>query len=75
MPMAMATPPRDIRLALMPRIRMEIKANPTENGIDRTTTRLGRQPPRKTNTTNATSSAPCHKAVVTVADALFTNVP
>ena len=73
--MAMATPPSDIRLALMPRTYIEIKAKPTENGIDRTTTRLGRQPPRKTNTTNATSTAPCHNAVVTVAEALFTSVP
>ena len=75
MPMAMATPPSVIRLAPMPSAFMAMKANPTENGIDITTTRLGRQPPRNRNTTMATSRPPCQSAVVTVAAAFSTSVP
>ena len=73
--MAMATPPKDIKFALMPNTFIEMKAKPTENGIDKTTTRLGRQPPRKINTTTATSRAPCQSAVVTVEAARLTSVP
>ena len=74
-PMAIATPPKDIRLAPIPKMCMAIKAKPTEKGMDNTTTKLGRQPPRKIKTTIATNKAPCHKAVVTVAEALFTRLP
>ena len=74
-PMAMATPPSVIRLAPMPKTFIAMNANPTEKGIENTTTRLGRQPPSSRNTTIATSRPPCHSAVVTVAAAFSTRVP
>ncbi len=54
---------------------MAMNAKPTENGIASTTTKLGRQPPRKMKTTTATSNAPCQSAVVTVEAARSTSVP
>ncbi len=59
MPMAMARPPRDIRLAGIPTTRVRIKAKNTENGMAMATTRLGRSPPMNTSRTNATSTMPC----------------
>ena len=72
-PIAIAIPPSDIRLADTPKSCIASKAKPTENGIEATTIRLGRHPRRKRNNMMATSSAPCHKAVVMVPTAAPTN--
>ncbi len=50
---------------------MATKAKPTEKGMDSTTTRLGRHPPRNRKTITATSRAPCQSAVVTVEAAIY----
>ena len=51
MPMAMARPPNDIRLADMPKRRIPMNATSTEKGIDNATTTLARTPPMKTSST------------------------
>jgi len=66
MPMAMASPPRDIRFEEIPKSRIMMKAKKIENGIERATTRLARSPPMKISSTPVTSSTPASSASVTV---------
>ena len=74
MPMAMAIPPSDIRLAEMSKNFMARKVKPTENGIDSATTRLGLNPPINANSTSATRIMPCSSALITVLTAALTRV-
>ena len=74
MPMAMARPPRDMRLAEMPNQPMPRVAKSTEKGMERATTRLGRALPMKTISTTVTRTMPCTRASVTVATQAATRV-
>ena len=65
-PMAMARPPRDIRLAESPNLRMPRKARAMEKGMARATTTLARKPPVKSIRTAMTSTMPWPRAEVTV---------
>src|SRR5690625_5623106 len=71
-PMAIAKPPSDMRLAEIPNHFMAINARHTEKGIDRATTRLGRQPPIKASNTIATKAMTCSSALDTVEHAAST---
>ena len=73
MPIEMAMPPSDIRLAEMPAMRMQMTANRAQNGSASDTTNDDRKFPRKTASTAITSRPPCHNAVVTVPLALVTS--
>jgi hypothetical protein len=74
MPIAMASPPSDIRLAEIPNTFIRIKAKKTENGIEAATTILGRRPPMNTRRTRATRATPCTSASMTVLTAFPTSV-
>ncbi len=74
MPIAMARPPKDIRLAEMPKSRIPMKATSTENGIAKATTTLARAPPMKTGSTSTTSPMPISSAIVTVRTAASTRL-
>ena len=58
MPMAIARPPRDMRLAEMPNQPMPRVAKSTENGMERATTRLGRTLPMNRTSTSVTRTMP-----------------
>ena len=66
MPMAMAMPPSDMRLAERPNRCIASVANSTEKGMARATTTLGRKPPMKVSRISTTSTMPCTSACVTV---------
>ena len=74
MPIAIASPPKDIRLAEMPKRRMPTNAVNTENGMARATTRLGRTPPMKNGSTSTTRPMPIKSADVTVPTAASTRL-
>ena len=65
-PMAMATPPRDMRLADTPKNLISTKAKRTENGMESATTRLGLAERMKARTTRITRPIPWARAVVMV---------
>jgi hypothetical protein len=72
MPMPIAKPASDIRLADSPNWPMPMKAISIASGRVTITTRAERSSPRKRNRTKATSSEPSISARVAVPTALFT---
>ena len=66
MPIPMARPPRDMRLALMPNCSIRMNVRRIENGSDSATITEDRRLPRNTASTITTSMRPCQSAVVTV---------
>ncbi len=74
MPMAMARPPRLIKLAVIPSTPIPRVAKSSEKGMARATTALGRRPPMNTRSTRATRPTPCTRASVTVATHRATRV-
>ena len=63
MPMAMASPPSDIRLAEIPKYLISTNAKRTEKGTESATTMLGRNPPMKISSTSITRPIPWNRAV------------
>ncbi len=73
-PIAIASPPKDIKFTERPRKCIPINATIIEKGIERATTILGRTEPINIININATRIIPCIKASVTVLTADSTNV-
>lgn len=65
-PMAMASPPRVIRFAVIPSKLNPSAAKSIENGIEKAATRLGRTPPMKSASTMITRTMPWISASLTV---------
>ena len=75
MPMAMAIPPRDMRLAERPISPMKITATRAHTGRASATMKALRRLPRKRTSTISTRNAPCNRALLTVPVALSTRLP
>ena len=73
MPMATASPPRDMRLAETPSTRMRIKVASTDSGSIKATVSAARRLPRSTMSTINTSTTASPRAFCTVHTAASTN--
>ena len=72
MPMAIANPPRLIRLADMPNAFIMIKVNSAANGRDKATVKAARQSPRNSISRMMTRTTASSNAFVTVCTARST---
>ena len=75
MPIAMARPPSDIRLAVSPYQRISTKVPKADSGRITATTSAARSWPRKINSSNSTKAIASSSALLTVLTARSTKLP